>query len=107
MSRFEGQVAIVTGAAEGLGFGISQRLGGEGARVTVVDTIQPVTERLKMSGIIQSQKQSNFFGPNVSSDHLSMRTLRQFSGQSRLGIVDDLVEGYSPYKPAWDVHGLV
>ena len=37
MPRFEGQVAIVTGAAEGLGFGIAQRLGGEGARVTVVD----------------------------------------------------------------------
>ena len=33
MSRFEGRVAIVTGAAEGLGFGIAQRLGGEGARV--------------------------------------------------------------------------
>ena len=39
MSRFEGRVAIVTGAAEGLGFGIAQRLGGEGARIVVVDTI--------------------------------------------------------------------
>ena len=37
MSRFEDRVAIVTGAAEGLGFGIVQRLGGEGTRVTVVD----------------------------------------------------------------------
>ncbi len=37
MPRFEGQVAIVTGAAEGLGFGIAQRLGGEGAKIIVVD----------------------------------------------------------------------
>ena len=37
MSRFEGQVAIVTGAADDLGFGIAKRLGAEGARVTVVD----------------------------------------------------------------------
>ena len=37
MPRFEGRAAIVTGAAEGLGFGIAQRLGSEGARITVVD----------------------------------------------------------------------
>ncbi len=37
MSRFEGRVAVVTGAAEGLGFGIAQRLGSEGARIAVVD----------------------------------------------------------------------
>lgn len=35
--RFEGQVAIVTGAARGLGLGIAARLAAEGARVAVWD----------------------------------------------------------------------
>ena len=37
MHRFDGQVAIVTGAATGIGFGIATRLGGEGAKLLVVD----------------------------------------------------------------------
>ena len=37
MDRFQDQVAIVTGAATGIGLGIARRLGSEGARVVVVD----------------------------------------------------------------------
>ncbi len=37
MGRFEDQVAIVTGSGEGLGFGIAQRLGSEGAKIVIVD----------------------------------------------------------------------
>lgn len=35
MSRFDGQVAIVTGASRGIGFAIAQRLVSEGARVCI------------------------------------------------------------------------
>ena len=37
MDRFEGQVGIVTGAGTGIGRGIASRLGGEGARILIVD----------------------------------------------------------------------
>ena len=37
MQRFTGQVALVTGAATGIGFGIARRLGSEGAKVFVMD----------------------------------------------------------------------
>jgi len=37
MNRFENQVAIVTGGAQGIGLGIARRLGDEGARVALFD----------------------------------------------------------------------
>ncbi len=37
MQRFDGRVAIVTGAAQGIGRAIAERLGQEGAQVVVVD----------------------------------------------------------------------
>ena len=45
MARFEEQVAIVTGAATGIGFGIASRLGNEGARIVVVDCDGPLGEQ--------------------------------------------------------------
>ncbi len=35
--RFEGQVAVVTGAASGIGRGVAERLAAEGARVVIAD----------------------------------------------------------------------
>jgi acetoacetyl-CoA reductase/3-oxoacyl-[acyl-carrier protein] reductase len=37
MRRFEGQVAMITGAANGIGAGIAHRLAAEGARIAVID----------------------------------------------------------------------
>ncbi len=37
MSRFEGRVAVITGAARGIGFAAAKRLASEGARVAIVD----------------------------------------------------------------------
>lgn len=49
MSRFEDQTAIVTGAAEGLGYGIAERLGSEGARVVIVDMNGEAAEQASKS----------------------------------------------------------
>lgn len=37
MGRFDGRVAVITGAARGIGFGTAQRFADEGARVAVLD----------------------------------------------------------------------
>ncbi len=37
MARYSGQVAVVTGAARGIGFSVASRLAGEGASVVVAD----------------------------------------------------------------------
>ena len=42
MSDFNGQVAVVTGAADGLGKGIAKKLGSLGAVLVLVDINQPL-----------------------------------------------------------------
>jgi len=37
MGRFDGRVAVITGAARGIGFGIAQRFASEGASIAVLD----------------------------------------------------------------------
>ena len=37
MGRYDGRVAVITGAARGIGFGIATRLAEEGASIAVVD----------------------------------------------------------------------
>jgi NAD(P)-dependent dehydrogenase (short-subunit alcohol dehydrogenase family) len=48
MSRLEGRVAIVTGAAQGIGWHYARALAGEGARVTMCDVLDcgPGAERI-------------------------------------------------------------
>ncbi|XP_068668670.1 short-chain dehydrogenase/reductase SDRA-like isoform X1 [Aristolochia californica] len=55
MKRFQGKVAIVTASTQGIGFGIAQRLGSEGASVVVSSrkqkNVDEAVEKLRAQGI--------------------------------------------------------
>jgi NAD(P)-dependent dehydrogenase (short-subunit alcohol dehydrogenase family) len=41
MQDFQDRVAVVTGAASGIGFALAERLGREGAKVVLADVEEP------------------------------------------------------------------
>ncbi len=53
MGRFDGRVAVITGAARGIGFGIAQRFAAEGASVAILDldeaSAQDAADRLELN----------------------------------------------------------
>ena len=53
MGRFDRRVAVITGAARGIGFGIAQRLASEGASIAILDldeaAAQEAADRLELA----------------------------------------------------------
>ncbi len=68
MKRFENQVAVISGGADGLGFGIAKRIGSEGGNIALFDINQEkLTEalnQLKEQGV-----KAEGYKVDVSSEH--------------------------------------
>ena len=75
MSIFTDQVAIVTGAATGIGHAIASRLGSEGARILIVDLDRDEAERaageLASSGIDLRIQLGDVADPDVAASSVS------------------------------------
>ncbi|NWF69701.1 MAG: SDR family oxidoreductase [Chloroflexi bacterium] len=96
--RFEGKVAIVTGAAKGIGWGIATVLAKEGAKVTVVDWDEQAGEATAAE-IRQSGRDAFFFKCDVSKED-QVKAMVQAT-VDRWGRIDVLVNnaGIGVYMP--------
>ena len=65
MSRFEGKVAVVTGAAKGFGEAIARRFAGEGAQVVVADVDRENGEQV-VKELEQGGAPARFMATDVS-----------------------------------------
>jgi 3-oxoacyl-[acyl-carrier protein] reductase len=99
--RIEGKVAVVIGAARGIGAAIAERLMEEGGRVVIADTLE--AEGRATAARLSEQGEASFVATDVSRkaavDALVEATLARF------GRVDILVQnaGIYPYRMLPDI----
>lgn len=102
MQNLAGKVAVITGAASGIGLALSRRLGADGMRVMMADVEEPAlsdaARRLASEGIEAARTVTDVSDPD-SVDALAQATLRRFGG------VHVLCNnaGVSRGGPAWDI----
>ena len=75
MQEFEGKVAVVTGAASGIGRGLAERFAAEGMRVVLADIEEPALEAAVTE---LRQQEREVIGVRVdTSSYESVRELAQ------------------------------
>jgi NAD(P)-dependent dehydrogenase (short-subunit alcohol dehydrogenase family) len=86
--RLDGQVAIVTGGARGIGGAISQRIAAEGASVVIVQRSHEEGERLARQ-LVAEGRSAAFIAADVRGDDAMHRVVEEAIG--RFGQLDLLV----------------
>ena len=97
MKRFANRVAIVTGAAQGIGAAIARRLGQEGATVVIADINEPAAAMVAAECANNSFAVATDVGDAVQVNRLHEAVL------ARTGKIDVLVNNAAivPFQP-WD-----
>src|SRR3954451_22900372 len=67
MGRFDGRVAVITGAAQGIGFGTATRFAEEGASVAIVDLDEAAAAAAAATLAVQGEARAIGVGADVSS----------------------------------------
>ncbi len=103
MPRFTDRVAIVTGGAEGLGFGIARRLGGEGARITIVDVNADLADRAS-TALVQEGIATEVVIGDVGDEETAQQAVRQSTDRwERIDILVNNAGVGSPVARTWDM----
>jgi 3-oxoacyl-[acyl-carrier protein] reductase len=89
VSRLAGQVALVTGAASGIGAGISVAFAGEGADVILADQAEPSAAAAVLAAVRDHGREALYVQADVS-DEDSVAAMAQ-AALARFGRVDILV----------------
>ena len=76
MNRFENQLAIITGAAEGLGKGIAKRIASEGGQVVLFDINKNLLEQTVQEFLNNGFKVEGYY-MDVSSEHSVMQAVEK------------------------------
>src|SRR5688572_20069077 len=102
MVRFQGHVALVTGAARGIGAGIADRLAQDGARVAVVDRDAAGAEQMA-SRLVADGYEALAINADVTSE-ADVQAMVD-AALSRWGQIDVLVNNAGvtgPSKSTWE-----
>jgi len=81
--RFQGKIAVITGAATGMGYDIARRLGMEGASLALFDinetALSDAAKTLSANGLVVKPYQLDVSNPQAVSNTFS-KLLEEFSG---------------------------
>ncbi|HZK36927.1 MAG TPA: 3-oxoacyl-ACP reductase family protein [Aeromicrobium sp.] len=89
MRKLEGRIAVVTGAASGIGKGIAIAFAREGAEIVVADKVEEAQAAEVLAGIREHGREALFVHTDVS-DEKSVRSMAE-KALGRFGRVDILV----------------
>src|ERR1035437_1929236 len=98
MGKLEGKVALITGAASGIGQGITIAFSREGATVVVVDLVDESRARETMDAVAAFGGESCFIQADVS-DEASVAAMAE-NALARFGRVDVLVNNAGVFSEA-------